>query len=369
MPGYCNEQLAKIMLLVVALCATARGALTFNFSPNPGTPQAVQDGFAAAGSLWSAALSDDVAIHLTIDYQPLGAGVLGSASSIKQAFTYTDVRTALLADAKSANDATATSHLPGGGALDMLINYTNNSPFGMGSATPYLDNNGDGNNSTIRMTLGDAKALGLVDPHDPASSGTITFSSNFAWDFDRSNGITAGQYDFVGVAAHELGHMLGFVSGVDILDINSPNGGTYYNDNIFTYVSTPDIFRFSASSRAQGSGVIDWTADARNKYFSIDGGTTSVAPFSTGTTHGDGNQDSHWKDSMGLGIMDPTVASGELMAISNTDLELMDVIGWDLSGGGSAVPEPAFLGLLGPIVLACHLVGRRPLRKARRSAI
>jgi len=354
--------------MVLGLCANAYAALTFSFSPNAGTPQNVCDGFAAAGAMWSAAISDNVTVNLTIDYQALGAGILGSASSSSQSFTYTAVRDALIADAVSANDILSSSSLPGGNSIDMMINYTSNSPFGNGSATPYLDNDGDANNTTINMTIANAKALGLIAGNNPVSSGIITFSSNYAWDFDRSDGITPGTFDFVGVAAHELGHILGFTSGVDILDINSPNAGTYYADNAFTYVKPMDLFRFSATSLAQGSGVIDWTANTTDKYFSIDGGTTSIARFATGVNHGDGRQASHWKDDLGIGIMDPTTASGELVAISNNDLMLLDVIGWDLSGGSPPIPEPSCLGAIGVLSLVVRFTGRRIPRLRVRKA-
>jgi hypothetical protein len=38
---------------------------------------------------------------------------------------------------------------------------------------------------------------------------------------------------------------------------------------------------------------------------------TDTAGFSTGKTFGDGPQASHWKDSLGLGMMDPTAGTGE----------------------------------------------------------
>ena len=61
------------------------------------------------------------------------------------------------------------------------------------------------------------------------------------------------------------------------------------------------MFRYSAASFALGA--IDWTADTRNKYFSLDGGVTAGPLFSTGRNFGDGQQASHWKDSLGIGIM------------------------------------------------------------------
>ncbi|MBK7059844.1 MAG: hypothetical protein IPH51_04770 [Rubrivivax sp.] len=39
----------------------------------------------------------------------------------------------------------------------------------------------------------------------------VQFNSNYAFDHDRSNGIGSGQFDFVGIAAHEIGHALGLI--------------------------------------------------------------------------------------------------------------------------------------------------------------
>ena len=165
-------------------------------------------------------------------------------------------------------------------------------------------------------------------------------TTDYSWDFNPSDGITAGSFDFIGVAAHEIGHALGFISGVDVLDINSPPVNGPFNSNQFTFVSALDIFRYSVQSA--GLGVIDWTADSRDKWLSIDGGGTFGPQFSEGVNFGDGRQASHWKDDLYIGLMDPTAARGELLAISQNDLLAFDVIGWTL-----AVPEPGTLALLG----------------------
>jgi hypothetical protein len=86
--------------------------------------------------------------------------------------------------------------------------------------------------------------------------------------------------------------------------------------------------------------VIDWTAGLEVKYFSLDNGDTNLAEFATGRVHGDGQQASHWKDNLGIGILDPTAAPGELLVVSALDLTALDVIGW------TPIPEPSTL-LLG----------------------
>jgi hypothetical protein len=125
---------------------------------------------------------------------------------------------------------------------------------------------------------------------------------------------------------------------------------------VFTYRSVLDLYRYSIISPA--SGVVDWTADARSKYFSIDGGNTQLTTFSTGVDFGDGRQASHWQDGLGIGIMDPTASAGELLGISSNDILALDVIGWNVT----TTPEPGSIGL-GLFGLAAIWIGSNPMRK------
>ena len=215
------------------------------------------------------------------------------------------------------------------------------------------------------------KAIGLLGANDPASDGAVTFSSNFAFDFNRGDGISGGQFDFVGVAAHEIGHLMGFVSGVDTVDFYSGPNGPAKNDDLngatagigtldpFRVFSILDLYRYSAQALAQGAGVLD-LAYGDTPFFSINAGATNLGTFSTGQFNGDGRQASHWKDNLSLGIMDPTFAPGELGVISSLDRLAFDVIGYDVS----PVPEPSsvvtVMGLLG-------LIGWRERGRARRA--
>jgi hypothetical protein len=308
---------------------TPANALTFNFSPAAGTSQQAIDGFAAAGNLWSSVFTDNVTVNVNINLTALSAGTLGETGSSYQSVSYDRFYNALKNDRTSATDNTAVNSLSSGSTFNLLLNRTANNPNGAGSATPYLDSNGNANNQTIDLTSANAKALGLQG-NSTSSDASISFSSLFNWDFNRSDGISSGAFDFVGIAAHEIGHALGFMSGVDILDTNSSS--RYYNDNQFSYVSPLDLFRYSTDSK--NVGAIDWTADNRAKYFSIDGGVTKIADFSTGDTFGDGRQSGHWKDNLGLGILDPTIAPGELLAISENDKRAFDAIGWNRVDSG-----------------------------------
>ena len=241
------------------------------------------------------------------------------------------MRAALTADQTSSNDAAAVASLSAGSSLSF---FTNNS-----AGARVFDNDGSANNTYLSVNTANLKALGITTDANnrPVDTGgadaSITFSSDFTWDFDPSDGITAGAIDFVGVAFHEIGHALGFESGVDTVDYYSGSGpGAPFNLNPYAIFSTLDLFRYSSA------GTRDLSYGG-TKYFSIDGGLTNLALFSTGDFQGDGYQASHWKDGLGIGIMDPTsVPAGQANVITSRDILAMDVIGWNLtnnSGPGS----------------------------------
>lgn len=375
-------QLAKIAALACGGILTHGSivptrALTFNFIPEAGTPQPAIDGFNAAGALWSNLFNDNVTVNIGVGFKALPAGTLGESSTTTQSYSYSQVYSALSRDRTSADDNTAVNSLANGASFPVLINRTANNPNGSGSATPYLDNNGDANNSTIAPSTANAKALGLRD--NSGTDANIAFNTAFTWDFNRGDGIAGGAFDFVGVAAHEIGHALGFNSGVDILDGNSTNGRAY-SDSTFAQASPLDLFRYSLESK--NAGAIDFTADTRSKYLSIDRGNTKIADLSTGANFGDGSQASHWLDNAGLGILSPKLAAGSLLQISDNDRRALDVMGWNLAGNNpsnaqqllalnanntftgyadASVPEPS--GMLGLLLSGGCVV--RLMRKRR----
>lgn len=285
-------------------------------------------GFFRAAALWSSYLSDPVNIRLDVGFRSLDQGVLASAGSNRDVVSYSALRSALVADGMSPSDATAVASLAAGPSLSF---YTNNV-----SGTRIFDNDGSANNTYFDVNSANLKALGIavdykgvVIDDGVTADANITFSSNIPFDFSPDDGISPGALDFVGIAFHEIGHALGFVSGVDTVDYNSGRGPIDLDLNSNAVFSALDLFRYNSN------GVRDLSFGSA-AYFSINGGAANSGLFSTGKYNGDLEQASHWKDNSGLGIMDPTsTPAGRANVITNLDILAMDVIGWNLNSTGT----------------------------------
>jgi len=352
------------LMLCAVFASSAHAALVFNFTPAVGASQSsynqILPAFQSAAGRWSGLVTDDIQVNLSLDFTALSPSLPASTNVNTASFQYTDFKPALLDDIQSADDASVYLHLQkdvsDGQAFNLLLNRALLNPGDTSSAAPYLDNDGDDNNKTILMALANAKAIGFeVDTEFNPIDATITLNNTVSWDGNPQNGIDVDKYDLVGVAMREIGRALGFVSGVDVLDSNSPPHGGPFGDYQFTYVTPLDLLRFSADSVAHGDGVFDWTADGRAKYLSLDGGTSSLAELSTGINFGDGHSAGNWKAGQNTGIMNPNPAQGQKIDISIADLRAIDAIGYN------TVPEPAAFALA--LVAGVLGIFRRPSRR------
>ena len=221
----------------------------------------------------------------------LSGGLLGHSDyALTGPYTFAQITTALAQETHSGSDVIALANLP---TVDPIS----------GTHAYY-------------MTSAQAKALGLQGPSD-ALDGTVQFANNPPFDYDRSDGITPGSYDFYGTVAHEFSEVMGRELNAigNEVQTGKPNG--YYPF---------DLFKYSAA------GVPTFVGTTPG-YFSPDGGVTNLDNFNADSDDDFGD----WASSAGDDAFRAFSDSGVVNAVTPTDIVVMDVIGWDAAPGSAGL--------------------------------
>lgn len=312
--------------------------------------------FRAAADFVESLFSDPITVVVDAEVAPLGEGVIGQTGAVDFRFDYAlfdEMRDLLAADA--APDEAIAKRLPNSDQFQATL-----PPDTTNGRNPFVV-------AGIGGSRANFKAMGfnpdlLNDGPNSAYDGSVkrdvslTFSSNFNFDYSRDDGIADGKIDFTGVVIHEIAHGLGFLSEADSLDflIGEPE------QDRALYVNPLDLYRLKPGAGAANftnaprllttgrrepnqvfydGGVYDGVSDG----FAIPGLRKGDVPMSTGAENGDGQQASHWKDNditdVYLGSLDPSAAPGDLIEWTNVDSRAMGLIGWDVADVSTMPPE------------------------------
>ncbi len=281
--------------------------------------------FNRAAATWASYITDEITVVIDADVYSFGSGnsnVIGGTTPIYLQGGYLGVGGLLVDDAADEADDGIVFALPDNLSIRSLT--------------------GVAFSGNVLLTKANAKALGLPTSFLDGLVGTnidaqIDFNSDFAFSYDRSTA-APGTIDFESVALHEIGHALGFLSQMDVVD-GVPVGTNLTGATLS--VTTLDLFRFASVGRPTNEA--EFTSGVRELTPGVASGLFDGSEFylmSTGLERGDGRQASHWKDGGLTGIliggMDPTIDYGQIFTPSIADLRALDLIGYDIS----PVPEP-----------------------------
>jgi len=175
------------------------------------------------------------------------------------------------------------------------------------------------------------RTLNVIDPTaDPEAEWadfgappSIAINAAYRFDFDPGDGIDADGIDLETVAAHDIGHVLGFVSAASRASASAD-----------LEPSTLDLFRvrtIDAQAKFPWSDITRTLIIGGDQSF-YDG--SSILPLSTGGPNGaggDGHESSHWKDQGNgsyIGVMAPAFGRGSHLSVTGNDVVALDAIGY-----------------------------------------
>ena len=274
----------------------------------------------AAGQ-WENVIQTNITIVIDVDFGPTQFG----APFDPQIAGIVDTQ---LLGGNAAYPAVRGALTTGGYAADKASLY-NSLPAG----TVPTDAGASGGMTATTATL---RALALLDPvadavGESSSFGlppSIAFNSALDYDFDASDGIDPGKFDFQALVLHDIGHILGFVSFVGQAESDS---SLEIEPSIF------DLFRVRPTDPTGDFANLQRVISSGGEQDFFAGGTrvalSTARPDGSG---GDGYQAAHWKSRQlsgrYVGVMDPAIAPGESQLLTDDDVAVLDAIGYRVRG-------------------------------------
>ncbi len=199
------------LLLVPPLLSVPGAARAMSITPfydrsvaSQPNASAIEGGFATAAHLIGASLANPVSVNVDVSWGAVGGRAMpgnalgASLDPLYGYYSYAQVRSWLASAATTPTDRAAIAHLP---------------------ASPASGT------SRYALPAAEAKALGVV-PANGSADGSIGFGTGVRYTFNNANGVAAGTYDFVPVAAHEIEEVLGRISGLSSASPTSPRHST-----------------------------------------------------------------------------------------------------------------------------------------------
>lgn len=294
----------------------------------------VEKAFELAAKQWQAVLLDDVTIYVQVTFQEMDSEKgLGGWKREFLEFPAEDIYEALREDSSSPNDRRALRVMPIPGDAQVVTGHDGKGRRVFSLNAWISSRTGEYKQkriNTLSVTPAQAKALYMV-PHDEEGFDiTIKMNSDIRWDMDPSDGIESGYFDLVGTIVHEIGHGLGFFSGIDSpMYLMQP-------DKAFSVL---DLYRFNDGAE-EDEGKPRWDlGHGGNPVLALEDGRVPLGGLSNGEEYEAG----HWQDEKSagsyLGIMSPEPFRGIAASIEKLDLVTIDMLGWEIEGQMDRAPK------------------------------